>query len=146
MGIVGSGKSLIYLFTVSYGNGMSLRGEKENKIKQLGEWKPRRLNTNLMHLDAGLMKKDAHLFSEGWVPVHVHVYSFTQDVLVSQPGCAGSVLVTIHVRRGTKRSRFNFFFHSALVSCILQRGKVLKCSKALTCNIPCQGDVGGVNG
>lgn len=53
MGIVGSGKSLIYLFTVSYGNGMSLRGEKENKIKQLGEWKPRRLNTNLMHLDAG---------------------------------------------------------------------------------------------
>lgn len=67
---------------------------------------------------------------EGLFPVHVHMQSFMRDVLVSQPGSAGAVLVTVRVRRVTERSVF--------LSCTLQRGKMPKHYK-----IPCQGDVGG---
>lgn len=71
------------------------------------------------------------------------MYSFMQNVLVSQPGCAGSVLVTVHTRTVWRGADSTFFFPSVFVSCILQRGKMLKCYKALTCNIPWKGEVGG---
>lgn len=100
-----------------------------------------------MHLDAGCCLapvEEGCTFVFRWMGpcARAHVFIHAECACESTRMCRKCPVHRPH-ENSVKRSRFPFFFPSVFVSCILQRGKMLKCYKALTCNIPCKGEVGG---